>query len=119
MGPSVTAAILWRERRMEGGGGRNRGRSIVAPSSSQVNIDTAWADTVPEALINHFQWTHTNTLTHTQAQAERKTTHIVTQCTHSKSSVSLNYLKYGKEKKYVFINARHTHACQLPLLVLL
>lgn len=44
-------------------GGRNSGRSIVAPSSSQVNIDTAWADTAPEALINHFQWSDTNTHT--------------------------------------------------------
>lgn len=55
--------------------GRNRGRSTVVPSSSQVNIDTAWADTVPEALINHFQWTHTNTFTHTYRLKQRRTTH--------------------------------------------
>lgn len=54
---------------------RIRGGRVVAFSSSLVNIDTVRADPVPAVLINHFQWTHTNTLSHTQAQAERGTTH--------------------------------------------
>lgn len=68
-------------------GGRIWGRSVVAPSSSQVNIDTAWADTAPTALINHFQWTHTNTLRHTQAQARRRTSHIVRHSRRNKNTL--------------------------------
>ena len=56
-------------------GGRIRGRNVLAPSCSQVNIDTALADTAPAVPINHFQWTHTNAPAHTLAQAESQTTH--------------------------------------------
>lgn len=54
MGPSLTAAILCREKknkRVEGGSEEER----CSPTSSQVNIDTALEDTAPAVLITHFQ----------------------------------------------------------------
>lgn len=46
---------------MEGG---TVGGVLQDPSSSQVNIDTAWADTAPQALISHFQWSDASTYIH-------------------------------------------------------
>lgn len=116
MGPSLTAAILWREREGWRDGGSNRGRSSVAPSSSQVNIDTAWADTVPAALINHFHWTQTNTHTHTHVA--RKTTHPVRHTTRAKHKHTLRsrenngqfgVKKQNEQKNSFFMYVRYTH----------
>lgn len=80
---SDSSHIVEREKDgMEGGSGGG----VVAPSSLQVNIDTAWADTAPAALINHFQWTHTNTLTHTGSSREKDHTHYTTQHTEKNTN---------------------------------
>lgn len=85
-----------------------QGRSIVAPSSSQVNIDTAWADTEPEALINHLQWTHTNTHTHAHVVRRTINTHKHTCCVQNPcSNVNVLFGKARQQKKRnIFISCR-------------
>lgn len=85
MDPNLTAAIL----SSKGGGGGRNGGSVVAPSSSQVNIDTVWADTAPEALISHIQWTHTNK--HTSSSRENNHTHRNTKKA-PKQTVKVRYI---------------------------
>lgn len=59
-------------REIKKDGERIRGRSVAAPSSSQVNIDTALADTAPAVLINHLHWTYIYISRHAHRPSQRE-----------------------------------------------